>query len=168
MKSSRVSLCWESRERSVGVGQDAGGLQWVRWRAELEVWRWSAACRQAVCRGGAGAAFIWLVRIVNVDPMKVSSGCKSRRLYGGAAFCFIYSTRCPKLQNRGCKASRSPEDVWDSSLVMILLPRIDPGAALVLHFYWARYFLRSLEICVERVNRQRDAAAGWRRGVPEI
>lgn len=36
MKSSRVSLCWESRERSVGVGQDAGGLQWVRWRAELE------------------------------------------------------------------------------------------------------------------------------------
>lgn len=37
VKSSRVSLCWESRERSVGVGQDAGGLQWVRWRAELEV-----------------------------------------------------------------------------------------------------------------------------------
>lgn len=75
-------------------------------------------------------------------------------------FVLFIALNVPKLQNRGCKATRSPEDVWDSSLVMILLPRIDPGAALVLHFYRARYFLRSLEICVERVNRQRDAAAG--------
>lgn len=50
-------------------------------------------------------------------------------------FVLFIALDVPKLQNRGCKASRSPEDVWDYSLVMILLPRIDPGAALVLHFY---------------------------------
>lgn len=45
-------------------------------------------------------------------------------------FVLFIALDVPKLQNRGCKASRSPEDVWDSSLVCFL------GSIQALHSFY--------------------------------